>query len=556
VGLLQGYRRDSVRPDALAALGLWALLVPQALAYAQLAGMPPITGLYTALVAMLAYALFGTSRYVNMGPESSVAILVASSLAPLAQGDPARYVELAGMLAVIAGAILLAGFFLRLGVITRLLSSPILTGYLAGSAVVMALNQFPRLFGFDVDKEQYPYIVGGIVANIEQTNGWAVGIALGTMAVMIAVQLVNKRLPAGFIALALASVVVAAAGLQDQVSVVGDVASGLPGLHVPSVGFRDVVALLIPAASVALLVFSGSVLTAEALAARDREDIDANREFVGLAVGNVAAGLFGGFPAAASDSRSFLVASAGARTQMAQFIGAGLVVLTLLFLTPVFRYVPDAALGGVVLVTAAKLFDVQAMRTLWRVRRADFALMTVTFLGVLAFGVLVGIVVGVIASLTEMVRRTIQPRTAVLGMVQGRGIWRDIRHDGEETIPGLIVYRFDAPLFFGNADVLRREVLALVHEAEGQVQEVILNAQAITDLDTTGAQVLGRLVVDLREAGVRLALAGVRTPVREMLRRTGLEEQLGAENIHLEVAGAVRAFTSREASSGPSDSST
>jgi SulP family sulfate permease len=237
---------------------------------------------------------------------------------------------------------------------------------------------------------------------------------------------------------------------------------------------------------------------------------------------------------------------------MTQFIGAGLVVVTLLVLTPVFRYVPDAALGGVVLVTAAKLFDIAAMRTLWRVRRADFALMAATFLGVLAFGVLVGIVVGVIASLTEMVRRTIQPRTAVLGMVQGRGTWRDVRHEGEETIPGLIVYRFDAPLFFGNADILRSEVRALVEEANGDVREVIVNAEAITDLDTTGAQVLQRLVEDLQETEVRLALARVRAPVREMLRRTGLEELLGPENIHLQVGDAVRAFMLRDGAPGAS----
>ena len=547
VSLLTTYERHHFRPDLLAALGLWALLIPQGLAYAQLAGLAPVTGLYAGMVAMLAYALFGTSRYLTVGPESSVAILVASSLAPLAGGDGARYAALAATLALLTAAILLLGFFLRLGVITRLLSKPILTGYLAGSAIVMALNQLPRAFGFDVDKDQYPYVIGGIFSNIGDTNFWAVGLAVATVVIMLVLRRISKKLPAGFIAMAAITAIVWIGGLDERVSVLGEVASGLPAISMPSLTLGDVLDLLIPAASIALLVFSGSLLTAQALAARDQEDVDANREFVGLATANAAAGLVGGFPTAGSDSRSFLVASSGGRTQMVGLLGGGMVAITLLFLTPLFKDLPDAALGAAVLVTAGQLLDFRAMRTLWAVRRTDFVLMMVTFLGVLAFGVLGGIIVGVITSLSEMVRRTVRPRTAVLGMIDGQQTWRDIEEHDAETIPGLLVYRFDAPLFFGNADVLRNEIRSMVREAEHPVKEVVVNAEAVTDLDTTGVEILDRLLEDLSADRILLQFARVRAPIRAMMRRTGFEDRLGVENLHYTIDEAVEAFSSRRA---------
>jgi SulP family sulfate permease len=543
--LLGSYERRWLRPDALAALSVWALLIPQGLAYAQLAGMPAVTGLYVGMIGMVAYGLFGTSRYLNIGPESSVAILVASSLGAFATVGSERYLQLAATLAFLVGAMLILGYVLRLGVITRLLSSPVLTGYLAGSAIVMSINQLTRVFGFEVDKEKYPYVIGGIIHGLGNTNLWAVAIAAGTIGIMVVVQLISKRLPAGFIALAVATIVTTAFDLTDRVSVVGKIASGLPGASLPDLRLHVMIPLLIPAVSIALLVFSGAVLTGQALAARDREDLDANREFVGLAAGNVAVSFFGGFPVTASDSRSFIVATGGGRSQAVSFISGALVALTLLFLTGLFTDVPHAALGGVVLVTAAKLLDVKAMRHLWVVRRTDFVLMIVTFVGVVLFGVLAGIVIGVIASLVEMVRRTLRPRTAVLGRVPGSPTWRDVRTEGGETIPGLLVYRFDAPLFFGNADEFRNEIRALIEGAAPPVRDVLVNAEAITDLDTTGVEVLFRLIDDLNADGVTLSFARVRAPVRDMMRRTGIEEQIGAERIYLQVDQAVAAAEGR-----------
>ena len=550
VALVRSYDRGWLRPDSLAALSVWALLIPQGLAYAQLAGLPPVTGLYVGLIALVGYGLLGTSRYLSAGPESAVAILVASSLAPFAAAGSERYVAMAATLALLVGGMLAIGFVLRLGVITRLLSSPVLLGYLAGCAIVMSIHQLTRVFGFEVDKERYPFIVGGIVTHLGDTNPWALGMAILTVVVFLAARLISERMPAGFIALAVAAIVTSLAGLDEHLAVIGTITKGLPAFAVPDLRLSVVLDLLVPAASVALLVFTGSVLTGQVLAARDREDLEANQEFVGLAAINVGVAFFGGFPATTSDSRSFMTATGGGRSQMVSFVCAVLVAITLLFLTPLFHNVPDAALGAVVLVTAARLFDLKAMRRLWEVRRVDFLLMGVTFVAVVALGVLDGIVVGVVASLVEMVRRTIQPRTAVLGMVEGSPTWRDVRTSGGHTAPGILVYRFDAPLFFGNADVLRDEIREEVRKGDPRVRAVLLNAEAITDLDTTGVDVLSRLLDDLDAEGVSLSVARIRSHVMAMMERTGLADRLGDDHFFLQVDEGVRVLSGRLAA-GP-----
>jgi sulfate permease, SulP family len=546
VALLRGYRRRWLRPDLLAALSLWAVLVPQALAYGQLAGLPPVTGLYTALGAMLAYALLGTSRYLNLGPESSVAILVASSLAPLAGADPDRYAALAALLALLVGALLLVGYLARLGVITRLLSAPVLTGYLAGSAIVIIERQLTKITGIDLEDDSYRTVLGGVLRNLDHTNLWALGFALGTALVVLLVARFAPRLPAPLVAVLLATAAVSLFGLAGRLDVVGSIDTGVPVPALPDAGVQDALDLLGPAASVALLVFSGSVLTGRSLAARDREDMDANREFVGLGAANLAAGLLQGFPANASDSRSFVVANEGGRSQMTGLIGAGFVLVTLLALIPLFRNLPDAALGAVIVLTALRLVDLGELRRLWRVRRSDFVLALITFAGVLVFGVLGGIGVGVLASLLEVMRRAVLPHTAVLGMVAGTSTYRDIEQYADaETLPGLVVYRFDAPVFFANADVFRDQIRELVRDAKVPVREVIVNAEGINDLDTTGIQMLERLLDDLEDQDVHLSWARVRTPLRNLMRSTGLEQRIGAGNFHLRVEDAVAAFSRR-----------
>ena len=546
--LLGRYRRSWLRRDALAGLTLWALLVPQGLAYGQLAGLSPVTGLYVGLVAMLAYALLGSSRYLTVGPESSVAMIVAVELGPLAGGDPARYAALAGMLALLVGGFLLLGFAARLGVLVRLLSAPVLTGYLAGSGIVIAISQLPKLTGISTDK-RYPRVLGGLVRSAETVEPWAVAIGLATAVFVVVVARFARHIPAGLAALALATVFVAWTGLADTIGVVGHVQGGLPRPAFPDVGADGLHSLLGPAGSIALLVFASSILTAQALAARDGAEIRPNREFLALGGANLVAGLFQGFPANGSDSRSFVVADSGGRSQLTGVVGAALLVITLVALTPLFRDLPSSALGAVVLVTALKLIDISELRRLWRVRTSDFTLALVTLAGVLSLGVLNGIVVGVVASLLEVLRRAVMPHTAVLGRLGGPiRAYRDVQtYEDAETIPGLLVYRFDAPLFFANADVFRNQILSLVDDAPEPVRTVVVNAEAIYDVDTTGIKMLERLQGDLEAQSVRLVFARLKTKTRKLMQLAGLEDRIGADNFYLRVEDAAEDHIARMA---------
>ena len=543
VGVVSGYQRSWLRRDALAGLTLWALLIPQGLAYGQLAGLSPVTGLYVGLVSLVLYALLGTSRYLTVGPESSVAMIVAVELAPLAGGDAARYSALAALLALLVAGFLVLGFVARLGIIIRLLSAPVLTGYLAGSGIVIAVSQLPKVTGIATDK-RYPEVFGGLVRSARTVEPWAIAVGVATALIVLALARFARFLPAALVGLSLATIFVAVAGLANTIDVVGHVQSGLPGPALPDVGIHAVRSLLVPAGSIALLVFASSVLTAQALAARRGEDIHANREFLALGGANLAAGLFQGFPANGSDSRSFVVAESGGRSQLTGVAAAGLVVVTLVALTPLFRNLPTSALGAVVMVTALKLIDITALRRLWRVRTSDFVLALVTLAGVLTLGVLAGILVGVVASLLEVLRRAVMPHTAVLGRLEGPiRAYRDIdTHDQAETVPGLVVYRFDAPLFFANVDVFRKQILQLVDGAPEHVRAVVVNAEAIYDIDTTGIDMLMRLLDELDERSVQMSFARVKTKTRRLLKASGVEDRLGSDRFHLHVESAVQSY--------------
>jgi len=537
-----------LRIELLAALTLWAVVVPQALAYGELARLPSIAGLYTALAGMLLYGLFGSSRYLNVGPESSVAIVVAASVGPLAGGDPERTIALTSMLAILTGGLLLLGALLRLGVVTRLLSTPILVAYLAGSAVIIVASQVPKVFGISAAGDDWWEKIWEVLRNLSATNMWSLGIGLATIVLVVALRRLAPRIPAFLVAMALATVVVAVADLADEhaVAVVGNIQRGVPLPSWPAVGLDDTISLLGPAVSVALLVFASSAAVGSGLAARDREDLQPTREFVGLAVANVGAGLLQGFSANASDTRSFIVAGGAGRTQRVNVLCALIVVITLIALTPLFRNLPIAALAGVVLVSAVKLIDVAQFRRLWDVRKTDFALSVITFLGVLIVGVLGGIAVGVVVSLLEVMRRAIFPHTAVLGLVENTPTYRDIeRYEDAAIAPGLLVYRFDAPLFFANADLFRSEIRELVRTARHPVRQIVVSAEGITDMDVTGAEALERLLDDLNDAGVRFVMARVRTSLRTTLRRLGLEEKIGHENFYLRVVDATAGFTAQ-----------
>jgi sulfate permease, SulP family len=543
---LSRYQRPWLRPDLLAGLAVWAVLVPQGLAYGELAGLSPVAGLYTALAGLLLYPLLGGSRYLNVGPESSIAIVTAAYVGGLVANAPERATALAALLSLVAAGFLLLGAALRLAVVARLLSTPVLAGYLAGSAVVIGTSQLGKIFGVSTPGERWWEKLGELAVSLPQTNPRALLIGSATVLGVLALQRWAPRVPGILLAIAAGTATVALVGWQGLVPVIGEVPAGIPVPALPRFTPGDVLDLLGAGVSVALLVFASSMLTASALARRDREQVSGRREFLGLAAACVGSGLLQGYPANGSDSRSFVAADAGARSQLSNLVAAALTAVTLLLLTPLFRYLPQAALGAVVLVAATKMVDVAALRRLWRVRRSDFLLAAVTAAGVLVVGVLPGIGVGVGVSLLEVLRRAIAPPTAVLGRVAGRTTWRDTdNHDSARTVPGLLVYRFDAPLFFANAAVLREQILRLVDEADPPVREVVLDAEGMVDMDVTGAETLDELIDALDERGNRLVLARVRTSLRTTLRRLGFEERLGRGSFHLRVRDAVGDFVCR-----------
>ena len=544
ISLVTDYESSWWRPDILAALSLWAVLIPQTMAYAQLAGVPSVYGLYTAFAAMIGYAIFGTSRVLNQGPESAVAIVTAATLMPIVAGDGDRYILLASVLAILVGIWAIIGGIARLGFITRYISRPILTGYIVGSAWLIVISQLPGLLGISVDEDSYYTALGAILRSLGDTNLWTLGLGLGLMAFIYAMRAILPKFPAYMIAAIIATVVVAVFNLEDVgVTVVGMIQSGVPLPKIPFVPMSDVMALVMPAAGIALLAYADSVVTAESLARPAGYDIDADQEFFGLGMASVSSGLFQGFPVNGSQTRSVVLADSGARTQMSGLISSVLVVITLLVLTPAFELLPNVALAAIVIVAGIGLIDLPELKRLWRIQRADFVLMIITALAVVVIGMLQGIVIAVVLSLLDVARRSTTPHTAILVQVPGTDTYRDIDNvDGGEPYPGLLMYRFDAPLFFANVSVMTDELADLIAVADPPYQWILIDAESIYDMDTTAVQGLEELIEDLEAANIVLAFARLRQAVREIMDAAGLIDMIGEQNIYLEVDDGVSAF--------------
>ena len=546
--MLGSYRRSWLAPDLVAGVTVWAVLVPQALGYASLAGLPTVFGLYAALGAMLLYWLWGSSRELNVGPESTVAIMVASVLAPMAQAGSAEYASLAAMLAILVGLVLLFGGLLRLGWIADLLSRPILAGYVFGSGLLIIGSQLVDLFGLEgVDTALYAADLGAILRNLDHVNATALAIGLVSIAIVLGLRHVDRRIPGALVVVVGSVALVAALGLDEQVEVVGSFPAGVPTPALPSVSLDDVLMLIGPAFAIALLVYPDSVLTGRSLAVVRKYRLSPNREFFGIGAANVGSGLLTGFPVNGSQSRSYVVLSSGAKSQISSLWASLFVALTLLFLAWVFEYLPSAALAGIVIVAGLGLLDVTDFRAIYRYRRSEFWMGVFTAVAVLVIGMLAGIIVAVTLSLALVLKRAATPETATLGRLPGTDTYRDVAdHPDAELMPGLFVYRFDAPLFFANASRLRDEVQAAVEAAEPPVECVVIDAEMMYDIDSTGAQILLELLDGLDEQGVRLVFARVRTELRDELRNSGLEERVGADRVYLEVDDAVTAFVERK----------
>ena len=545
----RGYERRWLRPDLIAAAAVWAVLVPEGMAYASLAGMPPETGLFAALAPLLAYAILGTCRQLTVGPSSAVAAYSAAAVAPLALGDPSRFIALSALLALLVGVLLLVAGLARAGFIADFFARPVLTGFVAGLALVIAVGQLSKLLGVEGGGTGFFGKLRVLIEQLGDANLPTLAVGVAALALIFGLRALAPKVPAMLIAVALGVAAVAVLGLDDHgVAVVGTIPDGLPSFTIPGFGLGDVTDLLPDAFALALICFAESVAGARALAAKRKYDVDADQELIALGVSNLGAGLLQGFAVDASLSRSAVADSSGVKSQLSNLILFGFLIVTMLFLMPLFHDLPEAVLGAIVIAAVAHLVDVGALRRLRRTDPTDFILAILCFAGVLVFGLLIGLAIAVVLSLLALVYRAYRPSYAVLGRAPGavddeRLRYRGIEdHPDVQTFPGLVILRVDGELFFANARWFRDTVRALVRDQTPPVRELLVHAGAVPHLDTTAATMLKELIGELREEGVELAFARATTGLIHDLERNGLVKLVGDEHFFDTVAVGVDDF--------------
>jgi SulP family sulfate permease len=549
LALIKGFSPALLSTELVVAVTVFAVLVPSAMAYGDLAGVTPVAGLYVALGAMVMYALFGSSKQVIMGPEATAAIMTASAVAPLAGGDAARYAALAALLALLVGVVSLLARLARLGFITDLLSKPVLVGYIFGATLIVIGSQLGKMFGITLESDKFFQQVIELITRLDETHLLTFAIGAVSMVVLLIVRRVNRKLPGPLIVVVGAIIASALLGWEAQgVKVVGPVPAGLPQVTVPAFTASDVLALLPAALALMILIYADEILTSRVFASKHGQKIDANQEFVGIGAANIAAGFLTGFPAALSASRTTVNDQMGGKTQWVGLIAAALTIIFLLFLTPLLAPLPTATLGAIIIVASLGLIDIAAFRFLRQVRPAEFWLAVVTAFGVLCVGVLWGILVAVVLSLIMILYRISRPHDALLDDVDAAGgtVYRGVADKKTAlTEPGLIVYRFDAPLVFANAAFFTERLEGLVANASPGLRCVILDAEPISDFDSTAAEALENVDANLGRLGIELWIARANKPLRDLLQVTGLTTRLGPDSIYPSVRAAVTDYRTR-----------
>jgi high affinity sulfate transporter 1 len=517
--------------DVVAGLVLTTMLVPVGIAYAEASGVPGICGLYATIVPLLVYALFGPSRILVLGPDSSLAPVILAVVLPLSAGDAERAVAIAGTMAIVSGVICIAFGLARLGFITELLSKPIRYGYMNGIALTVLLSQIPKLFGFSVDAtgplRQAAAIVAQVLAG--RTNAVALAIGAGTLALILLLKR-YPRVPGVLIAVVAATAVVDVLdlGTRAGVSVLGPLPQGLPKATIPflrlaDLQLPDLAQVLIGGAAVALVSFADTSVLSRTYAARLRTPVDPNQEMVGLGLANLAAGVFQGFPISSSSSRTPVAEAAGSRTQLTGVVGAIAIAALLLLAPQLLQHLPSTALAAVVIAAAIGLFEISDLRRIYRIQRWEFWLSMVCFVGVAVLGTIPGIALAIVIAVIEFLWDGWRPHSAVLGRVDTVKGYHDItRYPQARLIPGLVMLRWDAPLFFANAELFHDRVLDAIASSPTPVRWLVVAAEPVTSVDVTAADMIGELDDTLRGAHIKLCFAEMKDPVKDKLRRFGL----------------------------------
>ncbi|MGV9559023.1 SulP family inorganic anion transporter [Streptomyces sp. NPDC003522] len=542
---LRGYRRAWLRGDVLAGATVAAYLVPQVMAYAGVAGLSPVAGLWAILPALVLYAVFGSSRLLSVGPESTTALMTATVVGPLAAGDPGRYAALAATLAVTVGLLCVLAWAARFGFVADLLSRPVLIGYLGGVALIMIVDQLPKLTGVRTTGSAFFPQLWSFVTHLGGVHAATLTGAVVTLAVLFAVARLLPAVPGPLLVVVAATAAMALFGPDDRfgIQVIGDVPSGLPTPALPSL--TELPRLVLPALGVLLVGYTDFILTARAYTRRDDEGpgLDANQEFLALGAANLGAGVLHGFPVSSSASRTALAASAGARSQVYSLVAGAGVLCVLLFLSPLLSRTPTMVLGALVVYAAVRMIDLAGFRRLASFRRRELLLALGCLTGVLALDILYGVLVAVGLSVAELLLRVARPHDAVQGLVPGVAGMHDVDdYPQARTIPGLLVYRYDSPLFFANAENFRRRALAAVDEQPEPVRWFVLNAEANVEVDITALDALDALRRELTHRGIVFALARVKQDLLDDLTAYGLTDTVGRDRVFPTLPTAVAAY--------------
>jgi high affinity sulfate transporter 1 len=543
---LRHYRRSWLRNDLVAGLVLTAVLVPVGMGYAEAAGLPAINGLYATIVPLIAYAIFGPSRILVLGPDSSLAAIIAAVILPMGAGDPARTIALAGMLAIFTGLLCILAGLAHLGIITELLSKPIRYGYMNGIALTVLVGQLPKLFGFSVDGGGLLQELAGFVQGLRAGLTNPVTLAVGTATLLFILATKRfKRFPGVLVAVVGATIITGYFALEANagVSVLGPLPQGLPSFTIPWVSWQDVGPLLVGAIAIAVVSFADTSVLSRSLAAKSGAYVNPNQEMIGLGAANVAAGFFQGFSISSSASRTPVAESAGSKTQVTGVTGAIVIAILLIFAPTLLKNLPNTALAAVVISSAIGLFEIADLRRLYRIQRWEFWLSIACFLSVAILGPIPGILIAILIALGEFVGDAWRPHYAVLGRAEGVKGYHDIKwYPNARLIPGLVLFRWDAPLFFANAELFKDQVLTEVNQSPTPVTWFMVAAEPITSVDVSAADMLVELDNELQQAGIQLLFAEMKDPVKDKLKRFRLRTRFDDGHFFPTIGEAVDAY--------------
>ncbi|MDJ0954149.1 MAG: SulP family inorganic anion transporter [Acidimicrobiia bacterium] len=546
IRMLRDYERSFFRYDLVAGLVLATMLIPQGMAYAELTGLPAITGIYTTIAALLAYSLLGPNRQLILGPDSSLAPIIAAVILPLAAGDTASAVVLASALSVITGVVCILAGYLRAGIITELLSKPIRIGYLNGIAVVVLISQLPKALGFSVDEERTVDVLIATIGEVldGETVLAALALSAGTVLIVVGLRRVSPTIPGIVVAALLSIATVSLFDLVERgVRIVGDIPAGLPPLTIPEFSLDDFPTLLGGAVAVALVSFADTGALSTATALKSGVRVDPNSEIKALGAANILSGVFQGFPTSASSSRTAVAMAVGSKTQLTGLIAAVGVITVMLAAPGLVAEMPSPTLAAIVITASFSLFDWPETKWLFKARRSEFVMLLGSFLGVVVVGILEGIAIAVVLSLANFIRKALRPHSTELGKIKGVPGYHDRdRHPEATVVPGLLIVRFDAPLFFANAPRFGRRLQEMMRSAERPIDTILVVGNAITDIDTTGAEILGDVLDNLDAMGVTFAFAGLKGHVKDHLRSYGIYDRIGDEHFHPNTISAVKQY--------------